>query len=89
METTGAIPARPPVVSQTEWDAGLTALLERERNLAAAMHELAAARNVPRRSSVNLPSARSESPAPIGNSVNSSSSLMPVSALENLTFTTS
>src|SRR5215207_2706159 len=36
METTEATPARPPVVSQTEWDADLTALLERERNLAAA-----------------------------------------------------
>src|SRR5215217_5920868 len=44
METTEATPARPPVVSQIEWDAGLTALLERERNVAAAMHELAAAR---------------------------------------------
>ena len=36
--------ARPPVVSQTEWDAALTALLERERAVAAAMHELAAVR---------------------------------------------
>ena len=44
METTEAALARPPVVSQTEWDAALTALLERERNVAAAMHELAAAR---------------------------------------------
>ena len=44
METTEASVARPPVVSQTEWDAALTALLERERNVAAAMHELAAAR---------------------------------------------
>ena len=44
METTEANLARPPVVSQTEWDAALTALLERERNVAAAMHELAAAR---------------------------------------------
>ena len=44
METTEATLARPPVVSQTEWDAALTALLERERNVAAAMHELAAAR---------------------------------------------
>src|ERR671924_189851 len=44
METTEAPLARPPVVSQTEWGAGLTALLERERNVAAAMHDLAAAR---------------------------------------------
>jgi predicted dithiol-disulfide oxidoreductase (DUF899 family) len=44
METTDATVGRPPVVSQTEWDAALTALLERERNVAAAMHELAAAR---------------------------------------------
>ena len=44
METTEAPLARPPVVSQTEWDAALTSLLERERNVAAAMHELAAAR---------------------------------------------
>src|SRR5215216_5915607 len=44
METTDAHLARPPVVSQTEWDAALTALLERERNVATAMHELAAAR---------------------------------------------
>ena len=36
--------ARPPVVSQTEWDAALTALTEREKSVAAAMHELAAAR---------------------------------------------
>jgi predicted dithiol-disulfide oxidoreductase (DUF899 family) len=42
METTEATLARPPVVGQTEWDAALTALLERERNVAAAMHELAA-----------------------------------------------
>ena len=44
METTEAPLARPPVVSQSEWDAALTSLLERERNVAAAMHELAAAR---------------------------------------------
>src|SRR5829696_2154431 len=44
METTDATLARPPVVSQTEWDAALTGLLERERKVAAAMHELAAAR---------------------------------------------
>jgi Bacterial protein of unknown function (DUF899) len=36
--------ARPPVVSQTEWDAALTAMTEREQAVAAAMHELAAAR---------------------------------------------
>ena len=36
--------ARPPVVSQNEWDGALTALLEREQTVAAAMHELAAAR---------------------------------------------
>ncbi|HEY6695529.1 MAG TPA: DUF899 family protein, partial [Solirubrobacteraceae bacterium] len=36
--------ARPPVVSQNEWDAALTALLEREQTVGAAMHELAAAR---------------------------------------------
>ena len=36
--------ARPPVVSQDEWDAALTTLLEREQTVAAAMHELAAAR---------------------------------------------
>src|SRR5262245_59777008 len=44
METTDATPARPSVVSQTEWDAARTALLERERNDAAASHALAAAR---------------------------------------------
>jgi hypothetical protein len=44
METAHATHGRPPVVSQTEWDAARTALLERERNVAAAMHELAAAR---------------------------------------------
>ena len=36
--------ARPPIVSQNEWDEALTALLEREQTGAAAMHELAAAR---------------------------------------------
>ena len=36
--------ARPPVVSQTEWDAALAAITEREETVAAAMHELAAAR---------------------------------------------
>ena len=36
--------ARPPVVSHTEWDTALTALLERERTVPAAMDELAAAR---------------------------------------------
>src|SRR4051812_22156129 len=44
METTEAPPARPPVVSQSEWDAARTSLLERERSVAAAMHGLAAAR---------------------------------------------
>ena len=44
MGKTEATPARPPVVTQAEWDAALTALLERERTVAAAMHELAAAR---------------------------------------------
>ena len=36
--------ARPPVVRQTEWDAALAAMTEREQAVAAAMHELAAAR---------------------------------------------
>ena len=36
--------ARPPVVSQTEWDAALAAMTEREKAVAAAMHELAAER---------------------------------------------
>jgi predicted dithiol-disulfide oxidoreductase (DUF899 family) len=36
--------ARPPVASQTEWDAALATLLERERAVATSMHELAAAR---------------------------------------------
>ena len=36
--------ARPPVVGQDEWDAARTALLERERAVAAATHDLAAAR---------------------------------------------
>ena len=36
--------ARPPVVSQSEWDAALTAITEREEAVAAALHELAAAR---------------------------------------------
>ena len=44
METTERTVARPPVVGQDEWDAARTALLERERTVAAAMHELAAAR---------------------------------------------
>src|SRR3954469_24620220 len=44
METTEASLGRPPVVSQTEWDAARPARLERERDVAAAMHELAAAR---------------------------------------------
>jgi hypothetical protein len=33
--------ARPPIVSQTEWDAALAAMTERERTVAAEMHELA------------------------------------------------
>ena len=37
-------PARPPVVSETEWRAALAAITEREETVAAAMHELAAAR---------------------------------------------
>ena len=36
--------ARPPVVGQREWDAALAEMLEREEAVAAAMHELAAAR---------------------------------------------
>ena len=36
--------ARPPVVSQTEWDAALAAVTEREKTVATAMHHLAAAR---------------------------------------------
>jgi predicted dithiol-disulfide oxidoreductase (DUF899 family) len=36
--------ARPPVVRQTEWDAALAVLTKREETVAAAMHELAAAR---------------------------------------------
>ncbi len=37
-------PARPPVVSQTEWEAALAAMTDRERAVATEMHELAAAR---------------------------------------------
>ena len=36
--------ARPPVVSQTEWDAAVAAMAEREQLVATEMHELAAAR---------------------------------------------
>jgi predicted dithiol-disulfide oxidoreductase (DUF899 family) len=36
--------ARPPVVSQAEWDAALADLAEREEAVATAMHKLAAAR---------------------------------------------
>jgi predicted dithiol-disulfide oxidoreductase (DUF899 family) len=36
--------ARPPAVSQTEWDAALAAMTEREQAVATAMHELADAR---------------------------------------------
>ena len=43
METSQS-PGRPAVVSETEWDAAREALLERERDVADAMHELAAAR---------------------------------------------
>ena len=35
-------PARPTVVSQTEWDAALAVLEEREVAVAEAMHQLAA-----------------------------------------------
>jgi predicted dithiol-disulfide oxidoreductase (DUF899 family) len=37
-------PARPPAVSQTEWDAALAAITEREKLVSRAMHGLAAAR---------------------------------------------
>src|SRR5262245_17757705 len=36
--------ARPPVVTQTEWDAALAAMTKREEAVATAMHELADAR---------------------------------------------
>src|SRR3954463_16718734 len=36
--------ARPPVVSQAEWDAARAALTEREESAAAAMHDVVAAR---------------------------------------------
>ena len=36
--------ARPPVVSQSEWDAALAAMTEQEVTAAKAMHDLAAAR---------------------------------------------
>jgi predicted dithiol-disulfide oxidoreductase (DUF899 family) len=36
--------AHPPVVSQSEWDAALAAMTEREQAVAAAMHALAAER---------------------------------------------
>ena len=36
--------ARPPVVPQAEWDTALASLAEREAAVAAAMHELGAAR---------------------------------------------
>ncbi len=36
--------ARPPLVSQAEWEASLASLAEREAAVAAAMHELGAAR---------------------------------------------
>ena len=37
-------PARPPIVSQAEWNAALASITEREESVAAAMDELAAAR---------------------------------------------
>jgi hypothetical protein len=37
--------ARPPMVGQGDWDAALAALTERDKTVAAPMHELAAARN--------------------------------------------
>src|SRR5262245_11358843 len=43
MTAAGTI-ARPPIVSQTEWDAALAAVTEREKAVAATMHELAVAR---------------------------------------------
>jgi predicted dithiol-disulfide oxidoreductase (DUF899 family) len=36
--------ARPPVVSQAEWETALASLVEREAEVAAAMHDLGAAR---------------------------------------------
>src|SRR5688572_17806048 len=36
--------ARPPIVDQAEWDAARAALTEREETVAAAMHDLEAAR---------------------------------------------
>ena len=36
--------ARPPVVPQAEWETALASLAEREAAVAAAMHELGAAR---------------------------------------------
>src|SRR5215217_3385546 len=36
--------ARPPVVSQAEWDAALASMTEREESVANAMQQLAAAR---------------------------------------------
>lgn len=44
MERTDGALGRPPVVGQAEWEAARTELLEREREVAAAMHELGAAR---------------------------------------------
>src|SRR5215510_12093361 len=37
-------PARPPLVSQAEWDGALEAITEQEKLVADAMHDLAAAR---------------------------------------------
>jgi len=44
MERTAGTPARPPIVSQADWEAARTDLLEQEKSVAAAMHGLAAAR---------------------------------------------
>jgi predicted dithiol-disulfide oxidoreductase (DUF899 family) len=44
MERTAGTPARPPIVSQAEWEAARTELLEQEKSVATAMHGLAAAR---------------------------------------------
>jgi predicted dithiol-disulfide oxidoreductase (DUF899 family) len=44
MEANGGTQGRPPVVGQAEWDEAREELLAREREVAAAMHELGAAR---------------------------------------------
>src|SRR5262245_50024756 len=43
-ETWRMAPARPPLVSQAEWDAALEAITEQEKLVADAMHDLAATR---------------------------------------------